>query len=811
MKRVLLFAAAALVLVLGWRLSGTTVGISRDETKTHSPEGELLAIDARPGGPAEALLDSSNEGRRRVELPKPRPIGWGSLVAEFTWERDSSPASGLVVMTSEQAWPPVDSVVRETDEAGTARFEALPAGRTALTLALGHSFSDIEVIAGEEKVVALTIPRTRVIRGRVIDAAGDPFPGAEIWGVQITSRCSTPAALTRSTSDGSFFLGDVGWSTYLSARSAGHRPSLSYFVGSSPPVPLAAAEILLQLGPPGGRVQGRVLDEHGQGVPKVEVRVGLRGAKRVAGPDGGPASESVGLSILTNELGQFRVPHDLAAGMQIVSAMAPGWEFWTGEVEVRTGETAELEICLVRASRVAGRVLDLTGEAAYGVRVAATHTREGFTPALPASGTPWTTTDRDGRFVLESMPFGRQPIQANARGPGQHGIARAWVECIPGQTHEVELTLDPGAVVRGILVDAQRAPLRNWNIRVEEVNEPANLSRAWATTDQEGHFLVANLDADSSYDIRVNGPDEQSMHPRACFRGLRPEATEHVFVVQNTSPATGQILGRVELDQAAEGALRVPSDLAVICRREDSGGHLYPELDRASGQFRIAGLTAGRYSIDLHRASVELTANGPYEVRADATVDAGVLSVPGVGGLRIGIPAIPDRELVGQRAELVEQLPDGSLRERDVDVPFVRSEGKFLSPPVPAGSWRLQFDLPGWFVRPLELRVESGQLLALELGAEPAIELQVDLELPAHLQRVDWYEISLRDPRSPTVEPGLWYSAENLDDEHRIESLCVAPLGEWVLEVRAADGLSGSLPLTVDELAAEQVWTIVLR
>ena len=101
--------------------------------------------------------------------------------------------------------------------------------------------------------------------------------------------------------------------------------------------------------------------------------------------------------------------------------------------------------------------------------------------------------------------------------------------------------------------------------------------------------------------------------------------------------------------------------------------------------------------------------------------------------------------------------------------------------------------------------------MSLELLAEPAIDLELELEFPAHLPRIDGYEISLRNPRDSTVEPWLWYPAETLDDEHRLETWCVAPAGDWIIEVRAADGLSGSLPLTVDELASDQVWRIVLR
>ena len=375
------------------------------------------------------------------------------------------------------------------------------------------------------------IPRTRVVRGRVIDEMGEPFSGAEIWGIPLGNDGLAPAVLTHSASDGSFSVEDVAWLTWLSARSTGHRPSLSVLLTLKPPVPLPGRELLFQLGPPGGRVRGRVLDENGQAIPRAHVRVGPRGGDPVSGPDGQSAWRSMSVPMVTDEHGEFLLPHDLAAGIQPVSVAARSWQAWEGELEVRAGEIAELEVRLTRSSRVTGVVKDRLGKPVAGAQVAGKHTVGAFRQGNLPPTAPWTTTDHEGRFVLESMSPGRQPVQASAPWPKQLGTAREWVECLPGQSHDVELTLDPGAELRGRLVDSEKRALGAWHVSLDGTS---------VATDEEGRFLFANLDANSSYDLHVHGPQERYMQPRSCFRELWPGSSEETFVVQDTSPATGR-------------------------------------------------------------------------------------------------------------------------------------------------------------------------------------------------------------------------------------------------------------------------------
>ena len=390
-----------------------------------------------------------------------------------------------------------------------------------------------------------------------------------------------------------------------------------------------------------GVLTGWVEDPAGRRVPGGRVR--YRALQRQDHPEG---------SLLTDAAGEFRI--ELRAGNWAVWAEGEGFAPTSPlRVRVRAGQTRALDepLRLAAAGLLVGLVQDALGRPLVGAQVSVRADRQRLS----------AETDAQGRFGLQ-VAEGLYTVSASA--PGYVAAGERQVPVALSTGGEVELTLEPGGALEGLVLDADGRPLPDAFVFV--YRDGQRLGQA--PSDAQGRFRVSELDP---------GPVELFARSRDRARCARLPAEARPGQVQlvtlrlapgaqvtgTVSTARGEPLPEVEVQ-----ARSVQGDVRRSGKTDDQG------------QFTVADLYPGRYRVtipgltrDAPRAEAELEV-GAGAARCDlVTRDGGVLAgvVTGPDGqpvARAGVFAIQEGV---QRAETrsdeqgawrIEDLPAGTYQ-----------------------------------------------------------------------------------------------------------------------------------------------------
>lgn len=101
-------------------------------------------------------------------------------------------------------------------------------------------------------------------------------------------------------------------------------------------------------------------------------------------------------------------------------------------------------------SRITGRITDTRGGAIKGARVSV---------KSASQYSQQTTTDSDGKFVLESLPAGDYELRATAEGFGRQ-IRQISVQSNPGEEIDLNIALEPGGISDELTVTPARTEIR---------------------------------------------------------------------------------------------------------------------------------------------------------------------------------------------------------------------------------------------------------------------------------------------------------------------------------------------------------------
>lgn len=209
--------------------------------------------------------------------------------------------------------------------------------------------------------------------------------------------------------------------------------------------------------PLGVKVSGRVLDPEGRAVSGATICLSAHGNNGEGFP--------VGFSGID---GSYEVRG--VNSQRFVSARAPGFAP-SDQIYSKGAEGAEVNVDLVlrgEAGTIRGVVLTPNGDPLVGARVQIT----GSEPADwedPEDGR-WRAkrplpfalrTDQQGRFESDEVGSGSLEVQVRAE------LYAPWeqqVYVLPGQPHELEITLDKGCSLRGIVTHADGTPAEGANV-----------------------------------------------------------------------------------------------------------------------------------------------------------------------------------------------------------------------------------------------------------------------------------------------------------------------------------------------------------
>ncbi len=776
MKKLVVAVGVVLVGWLVWqrtRGAEPAVGEARVESTLAAPPSpaEAVAVEPEP----ERVAAPAATGTRHA-LADETPPNTGGLRVKLRWS-DGTPAAGIGmdVKCENDPAPREERFRGVTGEDGVALFEELFAGPVDLDLDRGVRF-EAEVAAGSRQTAELTIPEGFDVEGLVVDPEGQPVSGAEIWGEGREWRWPDGKLLTRTAADGSFRLRGIGeYARGFGARAPGHQPSVVFLPAGLPVGPHGTRIVTLELGAPGGRVEGRVLDPYGKPIAGALVQAGPRGGYIVDSPSGLRGKTAAPLPIESGPGGSFALAGDLEPGIQPIHALARGFPVWEGSVRVTEGSTAIIEIRLQRPASVVGRVVTAAGEPVPNATVVAAHEEGGgwYFHSFPP---PEATTDEGGNFTLGWVAPGDCEINASVRFRSRLGRGRAIVTCLAGQSSTCLIELDLGLTISGRVIDASGRPLAGWNVYDDPVQKGGVYPRQ-EVTDEQGRFLLANL-GECAHDILVSAPFEFPSPPRAKIAGVRPGAEDVVLVVEDPGLRKGRFRG---LFLGVDGRPPQDANLVLYPEGERSGPHI--DFDPATGAFAHQALP-GRYVLVGQGGNRTLAWSEPFEIMEGTDVDLGELRIEPPGRVELVVHGVPVEELaaLGIRLDRIQsgsedlEYADGVLRSRE------------LAP----GTWSITMGGNERFLRAREVVIVSGETTRLELEIERAFPLA----LACRLARDGWSVVTIeaRDAGGNLLQ-GRRLSPGHLADGQPVR--LALPEGPTTIEARTDTGLRASATIDI--------------
>ena len=502
---------------------------------------------------------------------------------------------------------------------------------------------------------------------------------------------------------------------------------------------------------PEGWLRARVLDPRGQPLADARVRLGAGSGRR----------RGRALTFVTDAVGAFEAA--LPPGRYALVAQAEGFaRSEPAGVRVRSRETSEVSLSLRVSSSLRGRALDLQGQPIASARV-----------QVERGGR--AETDAAGRFVISGLVEGLYDVSVEAKGYVR-GRARD-VAVTEERGGEVELRLEPGALVSGTLLGPDAQPVARGLVFAYRDRRRLGMGRS----DAQGRYRLEGLSPgpvelfarSRDYELTARIQGELRARQLTALDLPMAEGPTIVGVLRDRAGAPQEGLELTARDLAGDATRRARSDAEGRYRIE----HLYPgryELQVAAGRRRAALLTeevevgVGETQLDLSvPRGARVTGrvlNGAGEPVPEALVaaavggDTRVFTQTGPDGAyaledlpadtyRIFVRKRGEESLLGLSEELSlsagdlreglqliarrparvrgvvldgrgQPLAEVSVRARASDAPVTRrgrcdAEGEFELGPCYDGEYRLSVD-------PDDLRLLAAKRGVAKLVAEPA-------------------------------------------------------------------------------------------
>jgi protocatechuate 3,4-dioxygenase beta subunit len=515
------------------------------------------------------------------------------------------------------------------------------------------------------------------IAGQVVSNAGQPVAGARILATPEGS--DVPLLLyrashgfdpqTQSDADGRFQIPEVEpGSLRIRARAPGFKPSELCDVEVLPGAALTGLRVVME---EGASVAGHVLDGDGQAV--ADAWVATQGAR--ARTDGG---------------GAFRL-RGLAPGVRTLRAWHPTTGRRTSrEIEVESAGLEGVDLVFDPAFPVSGRVTD--GSAPMGGALVRMWPTAGGSSRTAQSG-------EDGRFQFEDVSPGSYRISAVAQG---HSPSAEREVTVAEPVRGVELVLGEGATIEGRVLGLSRSKLANLTVTARR---PGQRPRT-ALLGPDGTFRIEDLEPGkwlvTAEVLSSAGRAQERVELSARDVEWLELELDEGLILEGIFRTGGQ---------AQAAAWITLSDLqGVVVARARSD---------TAGRFRLEGLSAGTYALDLATFDRSVRLSGRLDLKEDRSIELDVPLGEVSGQVRNAATSAP---ISRGRIRLIPETSE----PQDTDlVPWVRpigleSDGSFFAAPIPTGPYKMVVEAPGFKSAEAEVVVGPEAMLeGLQIGLWP--------------------------------------------------------------------------------------------
>lgn len=710
----------------GYEFAPVSVDVKAGERIDKSVTGQALA---RVSG---TVLD---EERKPIGAAAVRPLAEESRGGMIFAGGGAMPPR--VPRWTRPAWSSADGewVVRDAPVDRETKLEAVRPG-----LPRGESDA-LRLAPGEKKDrVAIVIPRGIIVTGHVTTRDGDPLANAIVEAspraqgqqpgiVMIRRVVGGPSDVTegvRTGADGSFTMQLAAGTYDLKADADGYAPETTRAVeikGEVEPITFALDASVT--------VSGRVIRADGSGVPDVSINaMSTGGLNTTTGPDGAFTLEELPPGPVT--LLAMKVSDYIR---EMVSVEAPA---------------ANVEIKIPAGGTVRGRVLEKgSKKPVTDFRVGPSGERRGagMRMIMPANLQP--VRSDDGSFEIANVPAGPTEIVAESAGYVT-GTTSVTVE--EGKaSEEITILLEPGTRVFGRVSSPEGMPLAGASVSMESDEDSAlpMIARrsAAGTTDANGEYAISGVAA-GERSFRATHDSYPPITKEANVSGR--EMRLDIQLGRGTD-----VVGVV----VREGGAPVAGAQVSASTTQQGAGSKSATTD-ANGNFRIEGLTPGRYSFFVR-------SGGATETLRDVDIAT-------AGPLRIEMKTggvISGRVTGLEPSEISSATVSANTSSANSSAP-VRSDGTFRIEGAPAGSVRV-FASSGGFER---RRTTTPKVVELAPGGETFVDLEFTRgnRVTGRVTRggapVDGANVSFQ-PKAGTTVPQVASARTTSDGSYSVDGL----------------------------------------
>jgi carboxypeptidase family protein len=309
-------------------------------------------------------------------------------------------------------------------------------------------------------------------------------------------------------------------------------------------------------------------------------------------------------------------------------------------------------VVLQPASRLGGRVLDRLQKPVPGAAVTGMLMREGFESMWRTRiGDEGLVTDEDGRFELRDVPEGMADIRVRANG-FQNGTLQVPVSA-GKDVLDLELVLQPGAVVAGRVLDAAGEPVVTANVGLGDGSRSVGGAR---------------VDGDGAY--RLEGVPIERTTVTAFDGGRKVSKAIEVARGENTLdlvfPAGASVSGLV-----LDGTGQPVADARLFLRGTNAVAAIMDNVvSGADGRFQFDGRRDGEYKLNASKQGlvsreVPVTVAGAPVTGVEIRLERGAALVGQLEGLAFAeLPRARVQAHSTQVAAMVEGSADFAGRFR---------------------------------------------------------------------------------------------------------------------------------------------------
>ncbi len=702
------------------------------------PPSEELAGPAAPGerrstAPA-AAAETSLDGSTTASMAQTESV---TLAVKHA---DGAPAAArsIILGSWQNKGRPFVPRVRTTDSSGVIRFEGLnAAGAYYAKDALGGGSRPFNLATGTERHFELILKKDVEVLGVVVDALGEPAPGAGIWSAPWSGNDQVSVRHGTSGADGSF-AARMPVDGTMQAVLAGLVPSPMLSVSDLEEFEPGRFRGTLRLREEGASLTGIVVDADGQPI---------QGAVVVAGPKGGysmgdiQGASPIPLHVWTGEDGRFRYPAGLPEGTWPLVCYAEGFATHRSEIGVTAAPLPAQRIELGTGVTVSGRIYSSNGTPAVGARIE--YVTAGSTYSRRTYGHEHqTSSGDDGLFELQNVPLGPAILRAaSPRGLPLERVLQP-IDVAVAEDQVVRIDLSDAPFIAGHVIDQDGQPMAGFEVRAS--GKSMNQNHVWGViTDVQGAFRLTSLepgaDGGNRWDLAVRPRNEFIGNALGTALGVAAGDDSVLIQAVRPVPRTAFIEGRFQGENGF-----VPTNLDAAIWRLGVNVGLFLDVDAGTGAFRYGPVAPGTFTISGTVGDNMIFQKSGIVVAAGETVDVGILRAGAGGHARVSLDlALPPDAPLDEIESLSRNMSVAMFTDVGGEAWLDRDGDQWVNDtPIEPGTWRVELRSSKIVIARSQLvEIRDGETAEVTLQGTLARSLRVKLELPAE---ATWSTLTLK-------------------------------------------------------------------